>query len=61
MHKTNKVIFPEENFSGARLEIGWQVFAVPGEKREVLYLKTEPDAKHYLGLKSIDAPSCGGA
>lgn len=48
MHKTNKVIFPEENFSGARLEIGWQVFAVPGEKREVLYLKTEPDAKHYL-------------
>lgn len=51
INKIDNTHLPSEDFAAAQLETGVEVYAVPGEKREVLYVKMEPNANYYWIFK----------
>ena len=51
INKIDNINLPSEDFAAARLETGMEVYAVPGEKNEVLYVKMEPNANIYWIFK----------
>lgn len=51
INKIDNINLPSEDFAAARLEIGMEVYAVPGENNEVLYVKMEPNANIYWIFK----------